>query len=152
MSFHTIDEGRQARRRIRLAAGLALLLAGVGLSRLASGGQSGAATPNGKELFTTYCASCHGVDASGNGPLARALRHQPTDLTALSARNGGMFPAARARRIVEGREVESHGEREMPVWGDAFRSTSEGRSSESANARIDAVVRYLETIQSRAAQ
>jgi hypothetical protein len=40
----------------------------------------------------------------------------------------------------------------MPVWGDAFRSTREGRSTELANARINAVVRYLETVQRRSAQ
>lgn len=151
MNRQTIDQGHRVRSGVRLGAAVVLLLLGVGALRAATGGQHGTTSSNGRELFTTYCASCHGLDASGNGPLARALRHAPPDLTVLSAKNGGMFPAARARRIVEGRDVESHGDRDMPVWGDAFKSTSEGRSSESANARIDAVVGYLESIQRRAA-
>jgi hypothetical protein len=37
------------------------------------------------------------------------------------------------------------------VWGDAFRSSRDGLDAESAKARIDAIVRYLEGIQRRAA-
>jgi mono/diheme cytochrome c family protein len=111
-----------------------------------------AAAPNGAELFVTYCASCHGTEGTGNGPLARALRHAPANLTEIARNNGGMFPAARVRRIVEGRDVESHGDRDMPVWGDAFKTTRDGRSRETADARIGAIVLYLESIQHREAQ
>ena len=118
----------------------------------ATGSQRGAGASQDPELFQIYCASCHGVNAAGNGPLAESLRHAPPNLTLLAQRNGGVFPAPRIRRIIEGRDVESHGNREMPVWGDAFRSTSEGRSVERANARIAALVDYLESIQYRDAQ
>jgi hypothetical protein len=84
--------------------------------------------------------------------MAGALRQAPADLTEISKRNGGMFPAARVRRIIEGREIESHGDRDMPVWGDAFKTTREGRSQEGADARIASIVRYLESIQRREAQ
>ena len=110
------------------------------------------ADANGAELFTTYCASCHGTEGTGNGPLARALRHEPANLTEIARKNGGVFPAARVRRIVEGRDVEAHGDRDMPVWGDAFTMTRDGRSRESADARIAAIVAYLESIQHREAQ
>ena len=30
---------------------------------------------SGAELFTRLCASCHGAQATGNGPLAASLRH-----------------------------------------------------------------------------
>ena len=107
---------------------------------------------DGGALFKTYCAPCHGADAVGNGPIARALRHTPPDLTLLSKRNGDVFPAVRVRRIVEGRDVESHGDRDMPVWGDAFAPTREGRSSATAEMRLSAIVRYLEAIQRHDAQ
>jgi mono/diheme cytochrome c family protein len=110
--------------------------------------QAGVAA-EGAALFKSYCASCHGVRGTGGGPLAPALRHEPPDLTQLSKQNGGVFPAARVHRIVEGRDVESHGDREMPVWGDAFTPTREGRSQEAANRRIAAIVAYLSSIQHR---
>jgi mono/diheme cytochrome c family protein len=106
---------------------------------------------DGATLFRLHCAACHGGDATGNGPMARTLRHNPADLTRLAQRNGGAFPAARVRRIVEGRDVDSHGDRDMPVWGDVFRRRGDERSEDRAAARIRAIVTYLETIQHRAA-
>lgn len=105
----------------------------------------------GATLFRTYCASCHGADARGSGPMTALMRQLPPDLTAFSRRNGGVFPGERVRRIVDGRDVASHGDRAMPVWGDAFRR-SEGLTTDAAAARIDAIVRYLERIQERGAE
>jgi mono/diheme cytochrome c family protein len=107
---------------------------------------------DGAKLFKTYCASCHGAEATGNGPVAPALRQTPADLTRIAKRNGGMFPADRVHRIIAGREIESHGDREMPVWGDAFTTTREVQPRDGADTRIAAIVRYLESIQERAAQ
>jgi hypothetical protein len=75
----------------------------------------------------------------------------PPDLTKFTERNGGMFPAERVRRIIEGRGVPSHGDREMPVWGDVFRIPREGGAMSPEAARIDAIVRYLQAIQERGA-
>ncbi|MQA30777.1 MAG: c-type cytochrome [Luteitalea sp.] len=141
----------------RCAPWLVLLVLAFGVvpSVIAAGRQQQAGAVNarpGPELFKTYCASCHGNEGTGNGPLARALRHAPSDLTQLSKRNGGMFPGARVRRIIDGRDVESHGDREMPVWGDAFKSTRDGSPLETADARIATLVSYLESIQQRDAQ
>ena len=111
-----------------------------------------ASASDGAELFTTYCASCHGAEGFGNGPAARALRHAPPNLTELARKNGGIFPMARVRRIIEGRDVESHGDRDMPIWGDAFKATRDGRSRENADTRIAAIAVYLESIQRREAQ
>ena len=104
----------------------------------------------GSQLFRTYCASCHGTDARGSGPVAEHLRHVPPDLTQYARRNGGVFPSQRLTEIVDGRHVPSHGEREMPVWGDAFRAVPGGTSPATVRSRIDAVIRYLEGIQERA--
>jgi mono/diheme cytochrome c family protein len=100
----------------------------------------------GSRLFRTHCAPCHGATAQGNGPLAEQLRRMPPDLTQYTRRNGGMFPTERVYRIVDGRDVPSHGDREMPVWGDVFKIGSQGSA---VKARIDAIVRYLAGIQER---
>jgi mono/diheme cytochrome c family protein len=104
----------------------------------------------GASLFRTYCASCHGPDARGAGPVTAQLRQMPPSLTTFALRNGGLFPSERVRRIIDGRDVPAHGSYEMPVWGDAFRRTREGLSDTAVSARIDAIVRYLEAIQERA--
>jgi mono/diheme cytochrome c family protein len=105
----------------------------------------------GSQLFRTYCASCHGTAGRGNGPLADQLRRPPPNLTLYTRRNGGVFPNERVYRIVDGRDVPSHGDREMPVWGDAFRAVPGGATDTAVKARIDAIVRYLAGIQERPA-
>ena len=105
---------------------------------------------SGRALFTTYCASCHGVSGRGNGPVADELRHRPADLTQLAARNGGVFNSARIHRYIDGRTViTAHGTMEMPVWGDEFK-WREGLPENGITARVDALVQYLETLQERA--
>jgi hypothetical protein len=110
-----------------------------------------AQAPDGPGLFRAYCAPCHGAEARGNGPVASAMRKAPPDLTQLSRQNNGVFPAARIRRIVEGREVPSHGTREMPVWGDIFMVAKEGGAA-TVGARVDAIIRHLESLQMKQAQ
>jgi mono/diheme cytochrome c family protein len=104
---------------------------------------------DGATIYRDYCASCHGVTALGNGPFTFALRVVPPDLTTLARRNGGSFPRERVTRAVEGVGFRSHGDREMPIYGNLFRRIRPGDSG--ATARIDAVVTFLESIQSGAA-
>lgn len=106
----------------------------------------------GAKLFTTYCASCHGKNGRGDGPVSAELRRMPPDLTRFTARNGGVFPRERVYRIIDGREVRAHGDRTMPVWGDAFSRTREALSDADVRQRLDAIVRYLEAIQQRPAE
>ncbi len=35
----------------------------------------------GKDTFRQNCATCHGVDGTGNGPMTKALHLKPADLT-----------------------------------------------------------------------
>jgi mono/diheme cytochrome c family protein len=120
----------------------------AGLSSALLGARQDAATDGGRRLFSTYCASCHGRSGRGDGLLADALRMPPPNLTELSQRNGGVFPSARARRIIDGRDVGSHGSPDMPVWGDAFRRR-EGLNDAEVKARIESIIRYLDSIQHR---
>lgn len=107
---------------------------------------------NGAELFRIHCASCHGTSGKGNGPLAAQMRKAPPDLTQFTLRNGGMFPEERVRRIIDGRDVPSHGERNMPVWGTMFTRATGDATGEAAEARITALVRFLRSIQERPAE
>jgi mono/diheme cytochrome c family protein len=106
--------------------------------------------PDGAALFASYCASCHGRSGRGDGPMVATLRRAPADLTKFTMRNGGVFPQARVARIIDGRDVASHGDGEMPVWGNVFRR--EGADADGAAARIDALVRFLARIQERPAE
>jgi mono/diheme cytochrome c family protein len=108
-----------------------------------------AAAPDGAALFRTHCATCHGSDGRGDGPTAAAMRTPPSDLTRFAIDNGGTFPAQRLRRIIDGRGVSSHGTPDMPVWGVALKRTEAGADDAEVAARIEALVRYLMSIQSR---
>ena len=75
----------------------------------------------GKLEYQTSCASCHGIDGKGTGPVAPALTPKPSDLTMLAKKNNGVFPFGRIYDTIDGRvEVKSHGTREMPVFGYRF--------------------------------
>jgi mono/diheme cytochrome c family protein len=114
--------------------------------------QAGAQAPTGAYLFRTYCASCHGTNAQGDGPLASAMRRKPANLTEILKRHDGVFPSDKVFRIIDGRtKVPGHGGTDMPVWGDAFSRSLDGGDPASVKARIDALVAFLETIQVRPA-
>jgi mono/diheme cytochrome c family protein len=82
----------------------------------------------GKIEYQSNCASCHGIDAKGDGPVSGELKKRPPDLTVLAKKNGGVFPLNFVYRIIDGRdEIASHGSREMPVWG--YRSSRQNTSS-----------------------
>jgi hypothetical protein len=51
-----------------------------------------------------------------------ALKAKPADLTALARNNGGKFPTERVQKLISSTDpsVQSHGSREMPVWGPIF--------------------------------
>ena len=75
----------------------------------------------GKAEYENSCASCHGADGKGGGPVAAALKPRPADLTTLAKKNGGVFPVGRIYDAIDGRlEVGSHGTRDMPIWGQRF--------------------------------
>lgn len=112
---------------------------------------SRAVEPNGAVLFKAYCENCHGSQGRGNGVMASQMRRMPPDLTKFAMRNGGLFPSERLRQIIDGTGIAAHGDREMPVWGDLFKYAPGGQSN-SAAVRIDALVKYLESIQERPAE
>jgi mono/diheme cytochrome c family protein len=104
---------------------------------------------SGKQMFEAYCASCHGAGAKGDGPAAAALKSSPADLTALSKKSGGKFPANRVMSILRGQAtVTAHGNRDMPVWGPVFWHMSQGHESEMQQ-RIANLSHYIESLQQK---
>jgi len=104
---------------------------------------------SGKEMFISYCASCHGQDGKGNGPAAAALKAAPADLTIMARQNGGKYPNDKVAAILRGeRNLMPHGNQEMPVWGPVFRQMSGGNEGE-VQMRIANLNRYLESLQAK---
>ena len=102
---------------------------------------------DGHEMFTHYCAVCHGNDAKGTGPAADALKKKPADLTQIARKAGGTFPEVHVTRIIQGDDlVGAHGTRDMPIWGELFRSL---RSKEESQLRINALMKYIESVQAK---
>lgn len=102
----------------------------------------------GKKEFVTYCASCHGSNGKGEGPIAHFLKRKPKDLTQLS--NGNAFPFERIWGVFDGTyAMTEHGSSEMPIWGYQFiRETQEENKPNSvAKARALNIILYLQVIQ-----
>jgi mono/diheme cytochrome c family protein len=103
----------------------------------------------GADLYHAYCASCHGSTGRGDGRAAVAMKVSPPDLTALARRNGGKFPGGRVYQVIEwGGAIASHGSREMPVWGVAFRPLTRENQKE-VSVRIHALTDYIGTLQQK---
>ncbi len=103
---------------------------------------------NGQVLFNLHCAACHGTDAKGGGPMAKALTVVPTDLTRLAAANDRRFPTDRVVSQVVGRtDVAGHGG-DMPVYGWFFENPSDGVAGDDAPpAPVLEIIAWLKTIQ-----
>jgi len=55
--------------------------------------------------------------------------------------------------LIDGRRVvKPHGDSQMPVWGDAFAKSATESDERAIKAKIEALVRYLESIQERPAR
>lgn len=84
-------------------------LAAVGLlaACLPSGREEAEVIPTGAEDYAAYCAGCHGLDGTGNGPDAAGLAKRPANLTTIAARNGSSFPMTRVMAHIWGYAQEN---------------------------------------------
>ena len=129
----------------RAAAGVALICAATTASAQD--------VVRGEGYFRQHCATCHGMDAAGNGPMAGVLLVQPSNLTTLSERNEGAFPIVRVVMRIDGRDpLVSHGSA-MPVYGPFFEQgpdvalkAQSGQPMLTSEPIAD-LVAYLQTLQ-----
>ena len=130
-------------------------------------GHATGAYAQGSELgrfeYVNSCASCHGPVGKGDGPVAKSLKRTPADLTKLSEANKGVFPFSRTYDVIDGRfEVETHGSREMPVWGQVYQPSwspahttvvpphlSKALGEIFVRGRILALIEYISTLQGK---
>jgi len=105
------------------------------------------AATSGEQMYTNYCAPCHGVDGRGSGPVSSSLKAAPIDLTLLSKNNGGKFPTEHIVSVLEsGSTIPSHGSSQMPVWGPVFGKMGM-QNTQERSLRIKNLRLYLESIQ-----
>lgn len=134
----------RVRRRLLLLPLLLLLPA-----LLAPAGERDGRRERGQTLYRIHCLNCHGEGGHGDGPMVGVLRREVPDLTLLSSRHGGTFPAEHVRQSIDGRyRVRGHGLREMPVWGLSFQQRGRpGNQEGEIQRRLGELVEYLRSIQ-----
>ena len=118
----------------------------------------------GKLEFQSSCATCHGIDGKGKGPLSEQLKVAPADLTVLAKKNNGVFPVNAVYETIYGiKRILAHGPPDMPIWGFRYfaRNTAPGSKKPDhyvelssdldaiARTRLFAVVDYLNRIQQK---
>ena len=118
----------------------------------------GADNTVGKSEFEARCAMCHGATGKGDGWLGKGLIKPPPSIRELKKKNNGVFPLQSVTEIIDGRKaVSMHGPREMPVWGDVYRSEEKAASAarpgattsdeQMARAKIRALANYVLQLQ-----
>jgi len=142
------QEGIMSRRaKIMTTVITAMVMAAFVLLPPITSGQVKDPNDRGRKLYAQYCASCHGIDARGSGPVAAALKTAPSDLTTIAKRHNGKFDVNHVKMNISGEtDVTAHGTKDMPVWGAYFRS-QRGQSVSSLN--VYALAKYLEDVQVR---
>ncbi len=101
---------------------------------------------DGKQMYTSYCAPCHGVDGRGHGTASSALKAPPTDLSNLAAANGGKFPVSHLVSVL--RYGVEHPAAEMPDWNQIFARMNQVNPI-IRDQRTSNLVDYLRTLQVR---
>ena len=103
---------------------------------------------SGAELYTQYCAVCHGNDLKGTGPAPAPYR-APPDLTTLARRYGGQFPDAYVSNVLRnGVVLPAHGPAQMPDWGTDSRMTDRFDGTQVAT-RIANLIIYIKSLQTK---
>jgi mono/diheme cytochrome c family protein len=143
---------RHARRRAGLLGATLAAAIGIAATSLSACGQSSQAQIAGARLYANHCASCHGAQGEGDGPVAAVMKVGVPNLRNLSLRNNGEFPLDAVRAYVDGRNLPAaHGDRYMPIWGNEFGyGDKNGEADEKVIAeRMDAIVGYVRSLQYR---
>jgi mono/diheme cytochrome c family protein len=129
----------------------AVTVAGEGQTEIEGARPPDAPIASGEEMYRTYCAVCHALDGKGGGPATPALRDQVPDLTTLSQRHGGKYPAQYVESVLRfgtAKGFPAHGNKDMPIWARVFTSVPQTAES-TVTGRITNLTQYLGTIQTK---
>jgi mono/diheme cytochrome c family protein len=101
---------------------------------------------SGEEMYSAYCAACHGKLGRGDGPAASVFKTAPTNLTTLAAKNNGKFPDLEIASVLQWgpKATNAHGSKDMPVWGTLFQSLGDQGQTKQ---RIYNLTKYVESLQ-----
>lgn len=118
----------------------------TGVLAFAFAGVAGAQSADGSALrgmadYQAHCLQCHGAKGKGDGRIMDIQNRRLPDLSRLSQRNKGVFPAGRVMEIIDGTGViVIHGTKGMPVWGKTMREEAAAQCKASG-CSADAIVR-----------
>ena len=107
---------------------------------------------DGRALYMEYCSACHGENAKGDGPMARAMTTAPKDLTLISLRHGDSFPRAEVLSTIDGYARSDLDGPGMPEFGELLQGdlvpldTGDGKMTPTPR-KLVALLEYLESIQ-----
>ncbi len=81
----------------------------------------------GRALYVSYCQLCHGVSGKGDGPLAKAMKIEPADLTTtVRSRSDTILMkiiTGEGRQTITGRDRHNLLSDAMPEWKSIFTET-----------------------------
>ncbi|NWJ40865.1 MAG: cytochrome c [Geothrix sp.] len=104
---------------------------------------------SGSEMYLAYCASCHGPKGLGDGPVAQHLKTAVPDLTMLAAQNKGVFPKDHVAKVIRGEVgTQTHGLKDMPVWGPFFLSLNNSQEP-VVRIRVANLTGHIESLQAK---
>jgi len=108
-----------------------LLLPLLAVSSTESIAENPPAAYEGRRLYASYCQLCHGTAGKGDGPLAKAMKISPADLTTtVRSRSDTILTkiiTGEGRQTITGRDRHNLLSEAMPEWKDVF-STSQVES------------------------
>lgn len=92
---------------------------------------------SGQQLYSRFCASCHGISGRGDGRVSKSIRVEVPDLTLVTRRAGGKYSRQRIVQIIDGRHIiGAHGTRTMPVWGEDLSRLEIGNPDAERASRV----------------
>lgn len=105
----------------------------------------------GQATYNQYCATCHGANGTGDGPMTEIITASVPDLTTLASENEGVFPMLSVIHVIDGRTgLRAHGG-PMPVYGALFDAENRTDTPYSdvlyTRGKMLSVAYYLESIQ-----
>jgi cbb3-type cytochrome c oxidase subunit III len=90
----------------------------------------------GRRLYVSYCLLCHGTDGKGDGPLAKAMKISPADLTTtVRSRSDTILTkiiTGEGRQTITGRDRHNLLSEAMPEWSEVF-----------TESQVKALIAYL---------